>query len=130
MLNTTLKTMLVVLALSYPIHQTAKSSIVLQEPIIEDLTAEICAVQCELHNERLQLDVIPAGFGLFSYGHFINFKPVFPYSNKYFSNGCTGNNTHAQVHFCPQCRKAETWWQIKYALGMADPRGEFKKWRA
>jgi hypothetical protein len=70
---------------------------------------------CEVHQVKLQKDVVPISYGLMSSPDFqyLNAqKNLFPHSRQKFNGGCVIDEyRYAEVLYCEQCRKAEKQWR-------------------
>lgn len=68
---------------------------------------------CEVHQTKLQKDVVPIAYGLFmpSLGCLEAKKPLFPHSSQIFKGGCVvKKQRYAEVLYCTECREAEEVW--------------------
>jgi hypothetical protein len=85
-------------------------------PLVE--AEDFCDLKvCALHGTSLQKDIVPIIAGLQSAPTVMNHKRLFPHANKAYNNGCLGGRyKYAEVLYCSQCRRAETWWRLKQVL--------------
>ncbi len=79
------------------------------------LSAKHTQTVCEVHQVKLQKDVLPISYGLMSMPDFeyLNArKALFPHSTQSVNGGCVVEKyRYAEVLYCEQCRKAEKQWR-------------------
>ncbi|HEY0075161.1 MAG TPA: hypothetical protein VGB77_13770 [Abditibacteriaceae bacterium] len=69
---------------------------------------------CEVHEMKLQKDVVPISYGLFAppdLNYVKAMSTLFPHSSQIFKGGCVvEKQRYAEVLYCTQCREAEEVW--------------------
>jgi hypothetical protein len=98
---------------------------------ILDLTSKRKAAECEVHGQRLIQTLVPIEYGLVMHEpeYLLGLRAIFPNATMVVGGGCiAGEETHARVKYCPQCRIAKLAWMAAHPglreLGDRDPTGE------